>query len=259
MTLIELLVVIATIALLASLLLPALSKAKASGAQASCLTNLRQAEIACQMYAADNIGKLAQNIPSVGQYGESLEGLTTNSWVYGNMKFLSDALDARRISTGELFNYLPQVGAFHCPSDLSSANGQPRLRSYSMNAWVGSPVMELAEQGSGYRVFLKESDFSAPGPASTWIMIDEHIMTLSDGSFIVTMNNSAPFTRFPATRHRNCYCLNFADGHAEVYRLRNPANWIAETENLAFGQAQHPPVYPTDPDWIKLRDVTTAR
>jgi hypothetical protein len=73
------------------------------------------------------------------------------------------------------------------------------------------------------------------------------------------MDNTEPFERFPATRHRNSYCLNFADGHAEAYHLRNPTNQVAETEAMAFEEVDRVFVQPTDPDWIKLRTVTTSR
>jgi prepilin-type N-terminal cleavage/methylation domain-containing protein len=258
MTLIELLVVIAIIAMLAALLLPALSSTKANVAQTSCLNNLKEFEIAYQTYSADNIGKLVQNAPLSGQY-ENYSDNITNSWVYGNMKTLVDSTNFQRVQSGELFPYVPQTGSFHCPSDISSANGLPRVRSYSMNAWAGSSVMEVSEQGTGYRIFLRETDFTIPGPSQTWVFIDEHIMTLADGFFIVTMDNSDPFARFPATRHKNSYCLNFADGHAEAFRLRNPSNWIPETESLSFSQEDKPQVPATDADWIKLRNATTAR
>jgi prepilin-type N-terminal cleavage/methylation domain-containing protein len=253
MTLIELLVVIAIIGGLAALLLPTLSNAKASGQQAGCLNNLRQAEMACQMYAADNGGKLLPNVPFAPPFGEDGQNMATNGWVYGNMKTMSD------VQQGKLFPYLSQSAAYHCPADAIVANGSLRLRSYSMNSWTGSSAMEQMEPETGCRAFLKESDFAVPGPAGVWILIDEHVMTLSDGWFLVTMDNSRPFERFPATRHRNSYCLNFADGHAEAYHLRNPTNQIIEREVMAFAQLESIFVRATDPDWIKLRTVTTSR
>jgi len=256
MTLIELLVVIAIIGSLAALLLPALSNAKAGGKQASCLNNLKQAEMACQMYAADNGGKLVLNAPFAGAFGENG---ATNGWVYGNMKTMADSTNLAYLRNGKLFPYLPQAAAYHCPADATEANGWPRLRSYSMNSWVSSPQMETMEQEAGWRVFLKETDFAMPGPAGVWVLMDEHVMTLSDGWFEVTMDNSEPFDRFPSTRHRKSYCLTFADGHTEAYHLRNPTNQIAETQVMAFAQVEPVLVRPTDPDWIKLRSVTTSR
>jgi prepilin-type N-terminal cleavage/methylation domain-containing protein len=256
MTLIELLVVIAIIGGLAALLLPTLSNVKASGKQASCLNNLKQSQIACQMYAADNGGKLVQNVPRDPVFGLNE---ATNCWVYGNMKTMADATNLSSVQNGELFSYLSQAAAYHCPADVIQANGWPRLRSYSMNSWVGSSGMEMLEPETGCRVFLKETDFASPGPAGVWVLMDEHVMTLSDGWFQVTMDNSEPFVRFPATRHRNSYCLNFADGHAEAYHLRDPTNQVAETEAMAFAEVVHVLVLPADPDWIKLRAVTTSR
>jgi hypothetical protein len=175
------------------------------------------------------------------------------------MKTLTDSTNLSYVQNGKLFPYLSQAAAYHCPADTTVARGWPRLRSYSMNSWTGSSEMELMEPETGCRVFLKEADFAVPGPAGVWIFIDEHVMTLSDGWFLVTMDNSEPFARFPATRHRNSYCLNFADGHAEAYHLRNPTNRIVETQVMAFEQADGFNVKPTDPDWIKLRTMTTSR
>jgi prepilin-type N-terminal cleavage/methylation domain-containing protein len=255
MTLVELLVVIAIVAILASLVLSALSNAKADGKKAGCLGNLKQFELAYQMYAADNGGSLAQNVPLVQPYASPMH---SNSWVYGDMKNLADATNPALLQAGELFPYLSQGGIYRCPADPSKGDGGPRLRSYSMNAWCGSMEMETLEPDTGYRVFFKEKDFAAGTPAGTWIIIDEHILTLSDGWFMVTMDNSHPFARFPATRHLNGYCLNFADGHADSCRLLTPVCQIPENPSEAFSEEEPPLIGEINPDWIKLRDMTTT-
>jgi len=252
-TLVELLVVIAIIALLAALLLPALSRAKASAKEASCLGNLRQLEAAFQMYAADNGGYLAQNISFVPELSGAFG---TNSWVYGDMKNKGDATNALLIEAGELFPYTPQAAAYHCPADFIVDGGLPRLRSYSVNSWIGSAEMETEQ--TPFRVFLKDRDLGAAIPSAIWVFIDEHAATLDDGWFIVTMNDSHPFESLPATRHQNAYGLNFADGHAEVYHLRSPATQIADTQAEAFMQYDSLEFPASNTDWIKLKGVTTS-
>jgi prepilin-type N-terminal cleavage/methylation domain-containing protein len=249
-TLIELLVVIGIIALLAALLLPALSSAKSNARQVACLGNLRQLEAAYQMYAADNGGYLVQNIP--------LTSYDTNIWVYGSMKIQSQASNSVPVKVGQLYPYIPQVLSYHCPADTTVDGGLPRVRSYSMNSWLGSSEMEILEQKSPYRIFLKDGDLAAAMPSRTWVFIDEHAMTLDDGWFMVTMNDSQPFASLPATRHNDAYGLNFADGHAEIYHLRTPSLHISETQAQAFSEATLPQIPATDTDWITLKAVTTS-
>jgi prepilin-type processing-associated H-X9-DG protein len=256
MTLIELLVVIAIIALLAALLLPVLGRAKAKGKQVACLDNVAQLHLAFQMYAADNGGKLPQNISLV----EVLPSGFSNSWAYGNMKNIADATNLGLIEEGELYPYLSQTAVYHCPADTTTSDGRPRARSYAMNAWIGSAEMEADYQEKEYRFFLKESDIAAVAPASLFVFIDEHPMTLADGWFEVTMNDATPFIRFPATRHQNAYNLSFADGHVETYHLRNPTDQIPETQAQAFAEPAMANFNITaeNPDWIKLKQVTTS-
>jgi prepilin-type N-terminal cleavage/methylation domain-containing protein len=255
MTLIELLVVIAIISLLAALLLPVLSGAKARSKQISCLQNLKQLEAAFQMYAADNGGKLVQNVSLISGANYVLG---TNAWVFGNMKLLEDATNLSTITRGELFPYVSQPKTYHCPADLIEAGNFPRIRSYSMNSWIGSTEMETVEQEKDYRTFIKESDLAASAPASIWVFIDEHPLTLEDGWFIVTMTDTMPFERFPATRHQGAYGLDFADGHAEVYHLRTAVTQVAESQNQAFVTGYGLAIPRGNPDWIKLKQVTTS-
>jgi type II secretory pathway pseudopilin PulG len=259
MTLMELLVVMAIILILAALLLAALGRAKDSGKGAGCLSNLRQFAVACQLYAPDNGGKLVQNVSE-----PVLENSASpNCWVYGDMKSPGDSTNLELLRSGQIFAYIAQTAVYRCPADVSFApleqRAAPRVRSYSMNSWMGSTEMEIEEPEAGWRTFLRESDLAAAGPARIWVILDEHIGTLSDGWYVVTMDDSSPFERFPATRHNNSYCLNFADGHAETYHLLKPSNHIPELPAMAFAAPLELSILPNDPDWMRLRAVTTTR
>jgi type II secretory pathway pseudopilin PulG len=256
--LVELLVVIAIISLLATMLLPALTNTKANARQVACLGNLRQLEVAFQMYAADNGGYLVQNVPIAEGAGVNSITLGTNSWVYGNMKNPSDATNAMLLKIGKLYSYAPQSVTFHCPADSTVGQGQARVRSYSMNSWIGSAEMEAEEEQTPFRIFLKDRDLAAGMPSAIWVHVDEHVETLDDGWFPVTMDNSMPFAKLLATRHQNAYNLDFADGHAETYRLRSAVTHIPETQSEAFLQPSLPEFSPDNTDWIKLKGVTTS-
>ena len=237
---IELLLIIAIMAILASLLMPALATAKSRGKQTACLNNLRQLVLSFQMYSADNDGKLAQNNPLAEPGG--------NCWVPGDMKVSADATNTAIIRQGKLFPYANQVALYRCPTDPSRANNEPRVRSYSMNSWVGSRYMETHPQPTGFRTFVRDSELSAVGPARLWVIADEHEASIDDAWFLVTMDDSRPFASFPATRHERSYGLNFGDGHAEFYKLCDPKTDLSE------GQTS-----PSNCDWQRLKQVTTVR
>jgi prepilin-type N-terminal cleavage/methylation domain-containing protein/prepilin-type processing-associated H-X9-DG protein len=241
-TLIELLVVIAIIAILAALLLPALSSAKGKGKQIACVNHLKQLSLAAQIYTADNEGKLVENLPS---------GQDTNSWVAGNLKLLNNATNLALIKQGRLFPYVNHLAVYHCPADLSQLGGVPRARSYSMNGWMGSREMEAYPYAAGFRTFVREQELAAAGPARLWVFVDEHEATIDDAWFLVTMDDSRPFASAPATRHGHTYDLAFADGHAEAYKLRDP-----ESLRLGYDAGQ---ISPMNSDWLRLKAVTTIR
>ena len=252
-TLIELLVVIAIIAILAALLLPALSKAKEKGKQTKDINNLRQLTLCEFMYATDNNGVLAENFPTAST--------SSNSWIRGDMSDsggvygqvtpgVMDSTNLLCLTTGKFWPYNTSPGIYHCPSDLSNRNGVPKVRSYSMNGWIGTARAKTFASGlDRYRAYLKETDLTVPGSSRTWLLIDEHELSINDGWFYVDMTGVRAFADFPATRHNRGYAISFCDGHAEIYKLHDPrSNWPTPN-NINNPQNQ---------DFSKLRDVSSA-
>jgi prepilin-type N-terminal cleavage/methylation domain-containing protein len=245
-TLIEMLVVIAIIAILAALLLPALSAAKSKGKRVACMNNLNQLALAVQMYAADNAGRLPDNLP-LNAPGYS----TTNSWVADNMADPADAINPVPIEQGKLFPYATHLAVYRCPADPSQVRGTPRVRSYSMNSWMGSRYMVTEANAKGFRTFLRDSELAVAGAALLWVIIDEHEASIDDGWFLVTMDDSRPFANFPATRHDHAYGWNFADGHVETPKLRDP-----QSQSFGVGTTQFSA---NNADWLRLKQATTVR
>lgn len=212
---------IATIGTLTALLLPVLSKAKARAMQASCSANLRQLGYAWQMYAIDNGGRLVESYPNNDN---------PNVWVKGDMTKPTEATNTSLLEAGKLYSYHKAVSIYHCPTDRGTLIEGERIqtvRSYSMNSFMGARDPSLAPIPSTASKFVpffaKDSDIALHRPSELFVLIDEDEKSINDG-FFVTDPNARIWFDFPSIasyRHQFTYTLNFADGHAQLWKLHD--------------------------------------
>jgi prepilin-type N-terminal cleavage/methylation domain-containing protein len=239
-TLIELLVVIAIIAILAALLLPLLSKAKQQSQGIKCVSNLRQLTVAWTTYAGDNREFFVVN----GNNGDSPQGTVAGPTPGVDLQWCPDDMSQGAgvpgeqtslgwVKAGLIYPYVGNCDVYRCPADTSTYNngqvhpmngaGTNRARSMSMNAWINPSANAYAQYqaSTGYRVYLKTADMSAPGPASLWLFIDENPYSINDGYFLDFPEDTG-WVDCPASYHIGACGMSYCDGHAEIRLWRDP-------------------------------------
>ena len=237
-SLIDLAVIVSTAAVLASLLILTLGAARSDTAAWQCQNNLKQLGAAWQMYGADHNDYLPPNRDGLQVQG--WQSLTANwskpvpysnlSWVGGWEDFVpntSDNTNLNNLIFGAIGSYAnKKTGIYHCPADkypaMQGGVMMQRVRSYSMNGLVGDRYNTrntgVNDWYPNYAQFVKTSSLARPGPANTWLLLDEQADSISDAWFITDMTDPTRFIDLPASYHNGACGFVFCDGHSEARR-----------------------------------------
>lgn len=258
-TLIELLVVIAIIAILAAMLLPTLSRAKAKTTAAQCMSNYRQLQFAWLMYAHDNNDSVARNV-----WQDEQSHVQNENWLSGWLDpITANTTDNTNIALfldgkwATLGPYLKSPGVYRCAaSHVTCVEGgarYPLCRSVSMSVAMGAP--DGAFDGKS---FHKTSDITGISPTMAFVFIDERDDSIDDGEFLLFLTVDQ-IPNFPAAYHAGSGALSFADGHAEMHHYRT-----AEFQPpQSFGQEAVKKQFTTIPanniDLLWMRDHLSIR
>jgi prepilin-type N-terminal cleavage/methylation domain-containing protein len=253
-TLIELLVVIAIIAILAAMLLPALAKAKMQGKRVRCISNQKQLAVTWMLYVSDN----NDWVPFNGNSQSPTTGV--KFWVQG--AFFDPNQNSDRFmldpAYAQFANYLKTTKVYTCPTDVLTVkvNGvdQPKLRSYSLNAYVGWTGPWDGRMSSAFRIFRKQAEMVASMPTGTYLFLDVHPKSICWPYFGMHMAREA-FFNFPGSSHNKSGVISFSDGHIETRRWKDARTVAAVSPEYH----DHNDISPHNPDWTWLRDRTTVR